>query len=314
MHAEWSGDCHACPSAPQRPLHARLQCEGAGEGRDAAGGRADSRPRGFGRAGRQGDGAQAGRRGGQGRFRRAGSRHPGERPAHALGADRPHRRRRRRPRRHSPAQGRRPGRDHARRPHHARQRRPGEDPALGDDGDAERDPQRRPDRRRRGGFDLAARGAGHGPQRSRQGDARPADPRPSHHDGLSRQLRRRRPGPRGRHHRRRLQRHQGPRRLPRRMPAGPGHGPRRQDADPSGPDRHLQRGLRTDRGRGRERPRDHRRLRPAGKPGQGSDPAQRQDGRAPARRDGAPDLGDRRGDRRFGQGCARGCGGEAFPG
>ena len=131
------------------------------------------------------------------------------------GADRSPRRRRGRPRRHSPAQGRRSRAHHARRPNDARERRAGQDPHLGDDGDAERDPERGPDRRRRRRLGLAADGDGHGPQRSRQGDARQADPRPPDHDRLARQLRRRRARPRRRHHRRRLQRHQGPRRLPR---------------------------------------------------------------------------------------------------
>ena len=116
--------------------------------------------------------------------------------AYALGRGRPHRRRRGRSRRHSPAQGRRSRGHHARRAHVARERRAGEDPALGDDGDAERDPERRLDRRGRRRLGLAADGAGHGPQRSRQGDARAADPRPPHHDRLARQLRRRGARPR----------------------------------------------------------------------------------------------------------------------
>src|SRR5208337_57003 len=153
-----------------------------------------------------------------------------------------------------------------------------------------RGPQRRPDRRGRRRFGLASRGAGHGPQRPRQGDAGAADPRPSHHEGLARQLRRRGAGPWGRHHR--------PRRFSGGMPAGARHGPRRQDAHPPEPDRHLQRGVRPDPGRGRERPRHHRRLRPTGKPGQGRHPARRQDGRAPARRHGPPDPADRQWDRR----------------
>ena len=75
--------------------------------------------------------------------------------------------------------------------------RAGEDAALGDDGNPERYPQRWPDRRRRGRFDIEAGSSGHGPQRSRQGNARPAYPWPAHHDGLSRQQPRRRPGSRG---------------------------------------------------------------------------------------------------------------------
>ena len=79
----------------------------------------------------------------QGRFRRSRGRHPRQRAAYALGAGRSCRRRRRRPGRHSPAEGRRAGRDHARGPGDARERRAGQDPHLGDDGDAERDPERR---------------------------------------------------------------------------------------------------------------------------------------------------------------------------
>src|SRR5262244_1789555 len=48
----------------------------------------------------------------------------------------------------------------------------------------------------------------------------------------------------GSHPRRRLQRHQGRRGLSRRVPAGCRDGLRRQDADPSQPDRALQRNLR----------------------------------------------------------------------
>ena len=45
---------------------------------------------------------------------------------------------------------------------------------------------------------------------------------------------------------------------------GDEHGIRRQDPDPSEPDRALQRGVLTDAGRARARLPDHRRVRPAG--------------------------------------------------
>ncbi len=151
-------------------------------------------------------------RGGEGRFRRARGGDPGQWPAHALGSGGPDRRGGGGTRRDPSAQGRRAGRDHAGRAGAARERRPGKDPPVGDDGDAERHSQRRVDRRGRRRLRLAPRGSGDGPQRSRQGDARPPDPRPADHDRLARQLRRRGARPRRRHHRRRLQRHQGPRR------------------------------------------------------------------------------------------------------
>ena len=91
---------------------------------------------------------------------------------------------------------------------------------------------------------LAPRSHGDGAQRSRQGDASAADPRPPDDDRMARKLRCRGARPRRRHHRRRLQRHQGSRRLPPRMPAGARHGPRRQDAHPPESDRHLQRSVR----------------------------------------------------------------------
>ena len=141
--------------------------------------------------------------------------------------------------------------------------------------------------------DLAPDGDGDGAQRSRQGDAGAAHPRAPDDDRLARKLRHRGARPRRRHHRRRLQRHQGSRRLPPRMPARPRHGPRRQDAHPPQSDRHLQRGVRARARGGRKRPRHHRSLRAARERRQGRNPAQRPDGRTPARRHGAPDAGDR---------------------
>ena len=61
---------------------------------------------------------------------------------------------------------------------------------------------------------------------------------------------------------------------------------RRQDADPSRPDRGLQRDLHAAGGRGRRGAQDHRRLRAAGKRLARRDPARRADGRAAARRYG----------------------------
>ena len=132
-----------------------------------------------------------------------------------MGRSRSRRRLRRRPGRHSPAQGRRARGDHGGRPDAARIGRARPDKAMGDDGDAERRFERRLDRRRRRRPDVAIRRHGHGPQRSRQGDAGEAHSRPPDHDRMACELRGRRARPRRRHHRRRLQRHQGSRRLPR---------------------------------------------------------------------------------------------------
>ena len=85
---------HACSPASQRPLYARLQRQGFGQGGDASRRRVHPRSRGLGRARRQGNRARAGHRGGQRRLRRAGNRHPGQRTAYAVGHGRSHRRRR----------------------------------------------------------------------------------------------------------------------------------------------------------------------------------------------------------------------------
>ena len=84
------------------------------QGGDAAGRRADPRSRGFGRARRQGEArAQVVRGGAQGRFRRARSRHQGQRAAHPMGRRRTSSPPPRPARCHSAAQGRRARRDHA---------------------------------------------------------------------------------------------------------------------------------------------------------------------------------------------------------
>jgi citrate lyase beta subunit len=72
---------------------------------------------------------------------------------------------------------------------------------------------------------------------------------------------------------------------------------RRQDTHPSAPDRSVQRGVLAQRRRSRCRPQDDRRLRLAGKCQQRRGADRRQDGRAPACRDGAADGGDRGCDR-----------------
>ena len=77
----------------------------------------------------------------------------------------------------------------------------------------------------------------------------------------------------------------------------PRHGLRRQDADPSEPDRAVQHGVLAERRRGRAGAQAHRRLRPAGEPGQGRGAGRRPHGRAHARRDGAAHGRDRRRDR-----------------
>ena len=145
----------------------------------------------------------------------------------------------RRARRDSAAQGRRPRHDHAGRPRASRSHAPEktriwammETPmailSAGSIAATAADPT------------LAARSAGHGPQRSRQGDPRPPHPRPpafiawiaiciaaarAHGsdilDGVYNDI-------------------DDLDRLPRRMRAGPRFRSRRQDADPSEPARHL---------------------------------------------------------------------------
>ena len=78
------------------------------------------------------------------------------------------------------------------------------------------------------------------------------------------------------------------------MRPGARHRLRRQDADPSEPDRAVQRGVLAERRRGRAGAQDHRRVRPAGEQGQGRGAARRPHGRAHACRHGAADGGDRR--------------------
>ena len=138
-----------------------------------------------------------------------------------------------------------------------RRGRPGPHHALGDGRDAGRDAQRRGDRRPppsgsrvlvMGTNDLAKElYAEHVPGRQ-PAAARPR-PRPA------RRPRRRHGDPR-----RRLQRREGHRRLPRRVPAGPRDGLRRQDPDPPRPGRGRQRGVRAQRAGRRGRPRHPRGL------------------------------------------------------
>ncbi len=77
---------------------------------------------------------------------------------------------------------------HGRRSGAARERRARWDTAMGDDGDAQRYFERRLDRRRRRRPGLAPDGAGHGRQRSRQGDPRSPHTRAGHDDRLARAL------------------------------------------------------------------------------------------------------------------------------
>ena len=115
--------------------------------------------------------------------------------------------RRRRARRDPAAQDRRPGLDHAGGAGTARGGRARAHPPLGDDGDADGHPACRLDRRGRRRSGLAARSAGHGAQRSRQGNARALRPRPRLDDRLARAMRRRGARAWRRHSRRRLQRY-----------------------------------------------------------------------------------------------------------
>ena len=104
----------------------------------------------------------------------------------------------------------------------------------------------------------AADRAGDGHQRPRQGAVRRARARPAAPAGRARPRPAGRPGHRQGDPRRRLQRREGHRRLPRRVPAGPGDGLRRQDPHPPGPGRGRQRGVRAQRAGGRGRPRHPR--------------------------------------------------------
>jgi len=79
-------------------------------------------------------------------------------------------------------------------------RRARANPHLGNDGNAKRHSQRRPDRSGGGRFDLPARGHGDGPQRPRQGDPSSSDGGPPDNAGVDRSLRRGRPRPRHRYH------------------------------------------------------------------------------------------------------------------
>ena len=117
---------------------------------------------------------------------------------------------------------------------------------LGDDRDAGRDLQCAPDRvrgdrRRNPPHRLRARH-----QRSRQGDAREDLARPRPDAAVARDLPARRARIRHRYSRRRVQRHRQHAGLRRGMRAGARHGLRRQDADPSEPDRAVQRGVLAD--------------------------------------------------------------------
>ena len=100
-----------------------------------------------------------------------------------------------------------------------------------------------------------------------------------------------RPGRRHRDPRRRLQRREGHRRLPGRVPAGPRDGLRRQDADPPRPGRGRQRGVRAVASRPSRTPAASSGL--GGRPGLRRRHLQRPDGREPARRVGAADPRDR---------------------
>ncbi len=75
-----------------------------------------------------------------------------------------------RPGRHPDPEGLEAGGYPDRRGPHGRARRGSPDPAVGDAGDAARDPQRRSDRRKLGREGETARGLRHGHQRHRQGD------------------------------------------------------------------------------------------------------------------------------------------------
>ncbi len=105
------------------------------------------------------------------------------------------------------------------------------------------------DRRRGARFRDAARRLRHGHQRSRQGHARAARARPRADAAVADDLRRRRARLRLEHSRRRLQRSRQCRGLRRGVQAGARSRLRRQDADPSAPDRAVQRGILAGAGR-----------------------------------------------------------------
>src|SRR5262245_54364316 len=127
---------------------------------------------------------------------------------------------------------------------------------LGHDGDAQGHAARRGDR----GVPSATCAVRHGHQRPGEGHAGPthADAVAADHGSRHRHAGGARPWPC--HPRRRLQRHQGRRRLSRRLPAGCRDGLRRQDPDPSQPGRALQRNLRAVGRRTGDGGQDRRRL------------------------------------------------------
>ena len=140
----------------------------------------------------------------------------------------------------------------------------------------------------------AADRAGDGHQRPGQGAVRRARARPPAAAHRARPGPARRPGDRQGDPRRRLQRREGHRRLPRRVPAGPRDGLRRQDPDPPRPGRRRQRGVRPVRAGRRGRPRHPPGL--GGRPGLRRRHLQRPDDREPPRRvrPAHPDASTRR--------------------
>ena len=214
--------------------------------------RADPRPRGRRRPRRE---ARRPRRGVRGRrvrrVRPARGDHPRQRRGHRVARRRPGRRVRCRPGRDRRAEGLVGRRGPRSRRRDGCPRSAGPHRSLGHGRDAARDAARRGDRRRV----RAADRAGDGDERPRQGAVRRAraGPRPVADRALAGAAGR----PRHRHgdRRRRLQRREGHRRLPGRVPPGPRDGLRRQDPHPPGPGRGCQRRVRPERAgrRGRAR-------------------------------------------------------------
>ena len=116
--------------------------------------------------------------GARGRLRGARGRRPRERRSYPVGRGGPGCGDFRRAGCNSAPQDRRSRRNHVGGARPQRRPRAGEDPPLGDDGNADGDLERRLDRRDGGRSDRAPRSAGDGSQRPRQGDPRAAHPRP----------------------------------------------------------------------------------------------------------------------------------------
>ena len=183
-------------------------------------------------------------------------------------------------RRHPGAEGRQGRNARTGRPAPARHEDRSQDPHLGDDRDAGGDLQHQCAGRGGARFRDAARGLRHGHQRSRQGDAGAARARPRA-DGVvaARCACSRRTATASTSSTASTTTSAMPKGFEAECAQAPRHGLRRQDADPSEPDRALQQRVLAERRRGRARAQAHRRVRSAREQGQGRGAGRRPHGR-----------------------------------